>query len=75
MAHGIGDDFLSTLVIAATAKVLVCPSMNTQMYVSQAVQANLESSKQEDARSWSRGQENWPCHTEGPGRFRSRKTL
>ena len=25
MAHGIGDDFLSTVVIAATARVLVCP--------------------------------------------------
>ena len=33
MAHGLGDDFLSTMVIAATAKVLVCPSMNTQMFL------------------------------------------
>ncbi len=32
LAHGIGDDFLSTMVLAATARILLCPAMNTQMY-------------------------------------------
>lgn len=41
MANGIADDFLSTMVLAATAKILVCPSMNTQMYVNLATQENL----------------------------------
>ncbi|MBW1850224.1 MAG: bifunctional 4'-phosphopantothenoylcysteine decarboxylase/phosphopantothenoylcysteine synthetase, partial [Deltaproteobacteria bacterium] len=41
MANGIGDDFLSTMVLATTAKILVCPSMNSQMLMNPAVQDNL----------------------------------
>ena len=32
IAHGIADDFLSTMVLAATARILVCPSMNNLMF-------------------------------------------
>ena len=32
MAQGIGDDFLSTIVLAAAAKILICPSMNSQKF-------------------------------------------
>src|SRR6476469_1532696 len=42
MAHGIADDFLSTLYLATTAPVLVAPAMNTQMLEHAAVQANLD---------------------------------
>jgi phosphopantothenoylcysteine decarboxylase/phosphopantothenate--cysteine ligase len=69
MAHGIGDDFLSTLVIAATARILVCPSMNTQMYLSRAVQENLAILR---ARGWALlepGCGELACRTEGPGRL------
>ncbi|PKM78386.1 MAG: hypothetical protein CVU90_02480 [Firmicutes bacterium HGW-Firmicutes-15] len=41
MAHGLADDFLSTLVAANTAPVLVVPSMNTNMYKNQIVQENM----------------------------------
>ena len=41
IAHGIGDDFLSTLVLAATAKILVCPAMDKEMYSNSIVQANI----------------------------------
>ena len=40
MAHGIADDFLSTAMLAATAKVLVCPAMNDRMFANPAVQDN-----------------------------------
>jgi len=69
MAHGIGDDFLSTLVIAATARVLVCPSMNTQMYLSQAVQENLQILKARGCAIMEPGSGELACHTEGPGRL------
>jgi phosphopantothenoylcysteine decarboxylase/phosphopantothenate--cysteine ligase len=69
MAHGIGDDFLSTVVIAATAKVLVCPSMNTQMYLSQAVQENLRILKTRGCAIMEPGSGELACHTEGPGRL------
>lgn len=41
IANGIADDFLSTMIVAATAKVLICPSMNTKMLMNPAVQNNL----------------------------------
>jgi len=69
MAHGIGDDFLSTLVIAATARVLVCPSMNTQMYLSRAVQENLQVLKARGCAVMEPGSGELACHTEGQGRL------
>ncbi len=42
IAHGIGDDLLSTTLLAATCPVLVCPSMNERMYLNKVVQRNLE---------------------------------
>ncbi|MDD3365034.1 MAG: flavoprotein [Syntrophomonas sp.] len=41
MAMGLANDFLSTLVLANTASVLVVPSMNTNMYKNQIVQENI----------------------------------
>lgn len=43
IAHGIGDDFLSTLVLAATCKVILCPAMDSVMFQNRIVQANLGS--------------------------------
>ena len=40
LAHGIADDFLSTLYLATRAPVLVAPAMNTQMFANEAVRAN-----------------------------------
>jgi phosphopantothenoylcysteine decarboxylase/phosphopantothenate--cysteine ligase len=41
-AHGIADDFLSTMYLATTAPVLVAPAMNVNMWNHPATQANLE---------------------------------
>jgi phosphopantothenoylcysteine decarboxylase/phosphopantothenate--cysteine ligase len=32
IAHGLGDDFLSTLILATTAKILICPAMDKEMF-------------------------------------------
>ena len=69
MAHGIGDDFLSTLVIAATARVLVCPAMNTQMYLNNAVQENLRILKARGCAIMEPEAGELACRTEGPGRL------
>jgi phosphopantothenoylcysteine decarboxylase/phosphopantothenate--cysteine ligase len=69
MAHGIGDDFLSTLVIAATARVLLCPSMNTQMYLNHAVQENLKILKARGCAVIEPGSGELACQTTGPGRL------
>ncbi|MBV8632499.1 MAG: bifunctional phosphopantothenoylcysteine decarboxylase/phosphopantothenate--cysteine ligase CoaBC [Silvibacterium sp.] len=42
-AHGIADDFLTTLYLATTAPVIVAPAMNVNMWQHPATQANVES--------------------------------
>jgi phosphopantothenoylcysteine decarboxylase/phosphopantothenate--cysteine ligase len=69
MAHGIGDDFLSTLILAATAKILVCPSMNTQMFLNPAVQKNMRELKQRGFFFMEPSEGELACGTEGPGRL------
>jgi len=41
-AHGIADDFLTTLYLATTAPVIVAPAMNVNMWQHPATQANVE---------------------------------
>ena len=41
LTHGAGDDLLSTLCLATSARVLVAPAMNQQMWASLATQANV----------------------------------
>jgi phosphopantothenoylcysteine decarboxylase/phosphopantothenate--cysteine ligase len=41
-AHGIADDFLTTMYLATTAPVIVAPAMNANMWNHAATQANLE---------------------------------
>ena len=69
MAHGIGDDFLSTMVLAATAKILVCPSMNAHMFSNPAVQNNLMLLRERGHTIMEPGEGQLACHTEGPGRL------
>ncbi len=41
-AHGIADDFLSTLYLSCPAPVLLAPAMNVEMWNHPVVQANVE---------------------------------
>ncbi len=41
-AHGLSEDFLSTLYLATTAPVVVAPAMNVNMWHHAATQANLQ---------------------------------
>ena len=69
LAGGIADDALSTYMLAVTAPVVICPAMNSDMYLHPAVQRNLATLRafghvliEPDA-----GQ--LACGTEGPGRL------
>ena len=42
MAHGLADDFLSTMLLATTAPVIVAPAMNVNMWNHAATQANVK---------------------------------
>jgi phosphopantothenoylcysteine decarboxylase/phosphopantothenate--cysteine ligase len=41
MAHGLADDFLSTMLLATTAPVIVAPAMNVNMWNHSATRANV----------------------------------
>ena len=41
IAHGIADDFLTTTLLAATSKVVICPSMNVNMWNNPATYDNI----------------------------------
>lgn len=47
LAYGIADDLLTTTVLAMTAPIIICPSMNVNMWNNPIVQDNLK--KLEDA--------------------------
>ncbi|MBW1722518.1 MAG: bifunctional phosphopantothenoylcysteine decarboxylase/phosphopantothenate--cysteine ligase CoaBC [Deltaproteobacteria bacterium] len=69
MAHGLGDDFLSSMILAATARILVCPSMNTRMFQNPVVQDNLLSLRNRGYHVMAPGEGELACGTEGPGRL------
>ncbi len=46
VAHGIGDDLISTTTLAATSPVVFAPSMNGTMWSNQCVQENVALLKQ-----------------------------
>lgn len=68
-AHGIADDFLSTMYLAATAPVLVCPAMNVNMWNHPATQANLELLRQRGVRVVEPGTGDLACGMVGTGRM------
>src|SRR5688500_3625383 len=49
-AHGIADDFLTSLYLATRAPVLMAPAMNTNMWNHDAVQANLDTLRRRGVR-------------------------
>ncbi|MFO7986890.1 MAG: bifunctional phosphopantothenoylcysteine decarboxylase/phosphopantothenate--cysteine ligase CoaBC [Desulfatiglandaceae bacterium] len=69
MAHGIADDFLSTCILAATAKIMICPSMNSRMFMNPATQHNLDQLRERNIFVMDPGTGDLACGTEGPGRF------
>jgi phosphopantothenoylcysteine decarboxylase/phosphopantothenate--cysteine ligase len=69
MAHGIADDFLSTMVLATTAKILVCPSMNSRMLMNPITQENIRRICERGCVVMNSGEGELACHTEGPGRL------
>jgi phosphopantothenoylcysteine decarboxylase/phosphopantothenate--cysteine ligase len=68
-AHGIADDFLSTMYLATQAPVLVAPAMNVNMWDHPATQANLEILRQRGVRVIEPGTGELACGMVGAGRM------
>lgn len=69
MAHGLGDDLLSTVVLANTAPVLVVPSMNTNMFENRIVQNNIAILQDYGYHFLEPGSGHLACGTAGKGRL------
>jgi phosphopantothenoylcysteine decarboxylase / phosphopantothenate---cysteine ligase len=68
-AHGLADDFLTTMYLATAAPVLVAPAMNVNMWEHPATQANLETLRQRGVRVVEPGSGELACGMVGPGRM------
>jgi phosphopantothenoylcysteine decarboxylase/phosphopantothenate--cysteine ligase len=68
-AHGIADDFLTTLYLATTSPVLVAPAMNVNMWEHPATQANLETLRQRGVSIFEPGTGELACGMVGAGRM------
>ena len=69
LSGGIADDALSTFVLAVTCPMIVCPSMNTHMFESRAVQRNLETLRADGHFIIDPESGTLACGTTGPGRL------
>lgn len=68
-AHGIADDFLSSLYLATRAPVLVAPAMNSQMLAHAAVERNLRTLGARGVRIVAPGEGYLACGWIGKGRL------
>ena len=69
MAHGIGDDLLSTLYLAAECPVWLAPAMNQAMWQHPATQRNLQILQQDGVQIIGPASGEQACGELGPGRL------
>ena len=69
LAHGVADDALSTFMLAVTCPVMICPSMNSDMFEHPATQRNLRQLERDGCRVLAPGEGELACGTTGPGRL------
>lgn len=68
-AHGLADDFLTTLHLAFQGPLVLCPAMNTAMWEHPATRANLELLRERGAHIMEPDAGDLACGTVGPGRL------
>ena len=68
-AHGLANDFLTTLYLATPAPVVVAPAMNSEMWAHPATQANLRILIERQVRIVAPGVGELACGMVGPGRL------
>jgi phosphopantothenoylcysteine decarboxylase/phosphopantothenate--cysteine ligase len=71
MAHGVADDFLSTLCLATKAPLVVAPAMNVNMWEHAATQQNLEILRGRGVRVVNPDEGYLACGMTGAGRLAS----
>jgi phosphopantothenoylcysteine decarboxylase/phosphopantothenate--cysteine ligase len=69
MAHGLADDFLTTLYLAFTGPVVLAPAMNVNMWQHPATRANLDTLRGRGHRIVEPDSGYLACGMTGPGRL------
>ncbi len=69
MRAGMGNDLLTTIVLATNAPIAVAPAMNQQMYRNQATQENIAALSERGFNVWGPSQGEQACGDVGPGRM------
>ncbi|WP_406732410.1 bifunctional phosphopantothenoylcysteine decarboxylase/phosphopantothenate--cysteine ligase CoaBC [Vibrio scophthalmi] len=69
MAAGMGNDLLTTLVLASDAPIAVSPAMNQQMYLNLATQENIATIARRGMHIWGPAAGEQACGDVGPGRM------
>lgn len=69
LAHGIADDFLSTMYLAFRGRVVIAPAMNNNMWEHEATRANIETLRQRGHSIVDPDDGYLACGTYGPGRL------
>ncbi len=69
LAAGVADDLLTTVLLAATAPVLICPAMNAKMYANPIVKGNMARLVSLGYAVLEPGYGELACRTEGWGRL------
>lgn len=74
-AHGLANDFLTTMYLATPAPVVVAPAMNSEMWAHPATQANLRILGDRNVRIVPPGVGDLACGMVGPGRLAETETI
>lgn len=69
MASGLGNDLLTTLVLATDAPIAVSPAMNQQMYSNLATQENIQTLSRRGMEIWGPASGEQACGDIGKGRM------
>ncbi len=69
LAHGLADDMLAAIVLAARCPVIVCPAMNSAMYENPATRENVATLRRRGMTVADPGEGALACRATGPGRL------
>jgi phosphopantothenoylcysteine decarboxylase/phosphopantothenate--cysteine ligase len=75
MAHGIADDFLTTLCLATKAPLIVAPAMNVNMWEHSATQKNVEILRERGVKVLPPDEGYLACGMTGAGRLTSVESI
>ena len=75
IAHGIADDFLTTLVLASTVPLIIAPAMNVNMWENTTTQQNLQTLRARGAQVIDPDEGYLACGMTGSGRLASVESI